>query len=96
MSPNAKNDLPAFFFKFFFGSLRTSGNLWKILEIVAKCLKQPSSILNFFLNLQKLLEVFRKNRKMLESSQNDLPTLFENFWKSSEVFGNARKTSETL
>ena len=36
---------------------------------------------------------------MLESSQNNFPTLlniFENFRKSSEVFGNDRKTSETL
>ena len=36
---------------------------------------------------------------MSESYQNDLPTLFENFWKfseSSEMFGNARKASETL
>ena len=38
-------------------------------------------------------EIFGKSRK---SSQNDLPTLFENFRKSSEVLGNARKTSETL
>ena len=33
---------------------------------------------------------------MSESSQNNLPTLFENFRKSLEVFGNAWKTSETL
>ena len=36
---------------------------------------------------------------MSENSQNDLPTIFEDFrklWKSSEVLGNARKTSETL
>ena len=33
---------------------------------------------------------------MSESSQNDLPTRIENFRKFSEVFGNARKTWETL
>ena len=41
-------------------------------------------------------DIFGKNPKMSESSQNNLPTLFENFRKSSEVFGNARKTSKTL
>ena len=44
-------------------------------------------------NLRKSSE---KIRKMSESSQNDLPTLFENFRKSLEVLGNARKTSENL
>ena len=33
---------------------------------------------------------------MLESSQNDLPTIFENFRKFAEVFRNAQKTLETL
>ena len=37
---------------------------------------------------------------MSEDSQNDLPALFmkvfKNFRKSSEVFGNARKTLEIL
>ena len=47
-------------------------------------------------SLGKSSEVFGKNRKMSESSQNDLPSIFENFRKFLEVFGNARKTSETL
>ena len=52
--------------------------------------------LKIFGSLRKSSEVFEKNRKMSESSQNDLPTIFENFRKFSEVFGNVRKTSETL
>ena len=47
-------------------------------------------------SLRKSAEVFRKILKMLESSQNDLPTLSENFRKFSEMFRNAWKTSETL
>ena len=38
-------------------------------------------------------EIFGKSRK---SSQNDLPTLFENFRKFSEIFGSARKCSENF
>ena len=53
--------------------------------------------LKIFENCQKSSEIFeslRKNRKMSESSQNDLRTLFENFRKFSEIFGSARKPSE--
>ena len=46
--------------------------------------------------LQKSSEVFGKNRKMSESSQNDLPTLFESFWKFLEIFGSVRKCSENF
>ena len=56
-----------------------------------KCLKQPSSIFEIFGNCRKSLEIFRslgKNRKMLESSQNDLPSLFENFQNFLEISGN--------
>ena len=64
-----------------------------------KVLKTTFQHFSIFLNLRKSSEVFGKNRKMSENSQNDLPTIFEDFrklWKSSEVLGNARKTSETL
>ena len=64
-------------------------NLRKKSENIAKCLIRPSSILKF---LMKSSEV----RKKSESSQNDLPTVFENFRKSWDMFGNARKTLETL
>ena len=41
-------------------------------------------------------EVFGKYRKMSESSQNDLPTVLENFRKLSEIFGSVRKCSENF
>ena len=85
--------------------LKIFGNLRKSSEIVAKCLKQPFSIFDFF-NFRKLLEVFgnlRKSseeigkcRKILKTIFRQYLKIFKNFWKSSEVFGNARKTSETL
>ena len=85
------------FFNEIFGSFRKSwqffGCLRKISEICRKVLKITFQHLNFFLNVRKLSEVFGKNRKMLESSQNDLPTLFENF---REIFGSVRKCSENF
>ena len=75
------------FFENFRKSSEVFGNLRK---------KQPSSISEMFLKSSEIVGSLRKNRKISESSQNDLPTLFENFRKPSEVFGNARKTSETL
>ena len=78
---------------------KSSGNF----EIVAKCLKQPSSILESFLksskivgSLRKSSEFFRKNWKMSESSQNNLLTIFANFRKFLEIFRNVRKCSENF
>ena len=47
-------------------------------------------------NCRKSSKIFESVRKNSESTQNDLPTIFENFRKSSEVFGNAQKSLETL
>ena len=45
-------------------------------------------------SFRKPSEFFGKNRKMYESSQNDLPTLYENFRRFSEIFGSVRECSE--
>ena len=90
-------------------------NLWKSSEVFGKIQKlsqsafkkQLFSIFELFVksseivgSLRKSSEVFGKDRKLTENSQNDLPTIFEDFRKfsemASEVFGNARKTSENF
>ena len=47
-------------------------------------------------NCQKSSEILGKNRKMLESSQNNLPTLFKNFQKFSEIFESIGKCSKNF
>ena len=81
--------------KFFWKSSEIFRSLRKKSENVAKYSKKPSGIFYFFKkNLQKLLEVFGKNQKMSESSQNDLPTIFVYFQKCLENFGNPQKIFE--
>ena len=93
-------------------SLRKSsdvfGNLRKTLEIVAKCLKQPSSIFKNVLkpsvgNCRKSSEIFASLRKKSENAGKFSKRSSDTFWKfsktfrkSSEVFENGRKISETL
>ena len=110
MSQSAQDDLPAFFlmkFSEIIGSLPMSSdvfeNLLKFSEICRKVLKITfQHFWNFFEifgNCRKSSEIFgslRKNRKMSESSQNNLPTLFENFRQLSEIFGSVRKCSENF
>ena len=87
----------------FFGSLRRSleifRNLRKISEIVAKYLKQPSSIFELFLNLRKLSEAFGILRKISENVgkfSKQSSHKFVNFRKCSKMFRNVRKCSENF
>ena len=72
------------------GSLRMSSKIFgQFQKIVAMSFQHFSIFL-------KSLEIFGKNGKMSESSQNDLPTVFENFRKFSAIFGSVRKCSENF
>ena len=42
-------------------------------------------------NCRKSSKIFESVRKNSESTQNDLPTIFENFRKSSEVFDTLKR-----
>ena len=84
-------------------SLDVFGNLRKISDFCRKVLKITFQRFKTFLksseiggSLRKSSEFFAKIRKMSESSQNDLPTLFENFRKFSEIFGSVWKCSENF
>ena len=103
MSQCAQDDLPAvliFLMKSseIFGSLLTSSDLFgKFRE-----LKMTFLLFYFFKSLEivgslrKSSEVLGKNQKMSESSQNNLPTIFENIRKFSEVFRSLRKCLENF
>ena len=49
-----------------------------------------------FGSLRKSSNVFRNLRKISESSQNYLTTIFENFRKCSEMLGKLREPSENF
>ena len=108
MSHSAQNDLPAFFIIFFkfweiIGSLQKSSdvfwNLRNISKIVAKCLKQPSSIFEcfeIFRNCPKSSEIFEILRKKSEDVGKFSKRSSDNFCKVSKIFGNVRKCSKIL
>ena len=86
------------------GSLRKPSDVFRNLRKISKtCRKVLKITFQQFWHFLKSSEVFAnlrkkigKNRKMSESSQNDLPTLFENFRNFSEIFGSVRKCSENF
>ena len=76
------------FFKIF-------GNLRKILEIVPKGLKRPSSIFDFLFKSSENVRSHWKSSEVgkIESCRKVIKTIFRQFLK---ILGNLRKCSETL
>ena len=78
----------------FFGKLRK-----KHQRVQKQTFRQVSKILKIFRKSSEVFGNLRKNRRMPQSAQNDLPAFLiflKNFRKLSEVFGNLRKISETV
>ena len=87
-------------------------NLWKSLEVFRSlnlpkiseiCRKVLKITFHHFKKFFKSSEIVRslqksseKNQKMFESSQNNLLTISENFWKCWEMLGKLRKPSENF
>ena len=104
---SAKTNIPTSFRNFWkflkiFGNLRKSSDVRKSSEKFGNCPKVLKTIFQHFWsflifgNLRKSSEVFGKNLKMSENSQNDLPTIFEDFRKFSKIFESVRKCSENF
>ena len=70
-----------------FGNLRKSGNLRKKIKNVANCLKQPSSVFEFF----QIFGNFRKSGKISVNVGKFSKRSSDTFWKFSKIFVDLRK-----